>query len=60
MTSINDEQKFIDANFLTIKNFNRATFDELAAIVISTLAGILLNFDPSGAKFASPDHEWEN
>ena len=48
MTGIKDEQKFIDANFLIIKNFNRATFDELAAIVISTLAGILLNFDPSG------------
>jgi len=52
MTSIIDEQKFIDANFLTIENFNRATFDELAAMVILTLAGILLNFDPSGGKFA--------
>ena len=59
MTSINDEQKFIDANFITIKNFKRATFDELAAILVSTLAGILLNFDPSGAKFALPDAEWE-
>ena len=47
MTSINDEQKFIDANFVTINNFKLATFDELSAIVISTLSGFLLNFDPS-------------
>ena len=59
MTSINDEQKFIDSNFVTINFFKRATFDELSAIVISTLSGILLNFDPSDAKFALPDSEWE-
>ena len=60
MTSINDEQKYIDSNFGTINSFKRATFDELSAIVISTLSGILLNFDQSGAKFALPDAEWEN
>ena len=59
MTTINDEQKFIDSNFVTINNFKRATLDELSAIVISTLAGVLLNFDPSEAKFALPDSEWE-
>ena len=58
MTSINDEQKFIDANFVTINNFKRSTFDELSAIVISTLSGILLNFDSLGAKFALPYSEW--
>jgi hypothetical protein len=30
----------------------------LAAIVISTLAGVLLNFNQSVAKFALPDDEW--
>ena len=60
MTTITDEQKFIDSNFVTITNFKRSTFDELSAIVISTLSGILTNFDPSGAKFALPDSEWEN
>ena len=59
MTSITDEQKFIDANFTTISHFKRATFDEMAAIIISTLSGILLNFDVSGAKFALPDAIWE-
>jgi hypothetical protein len=58
MTSITDEQKFIDANFQTITKFNRANFDELTATIISTLAGILLNFDISGAKFALPDEAW--
>ena len=37
MTSITEEQKFIDANFITISHFKRGTFDELAAIIISTL-----------------------
>ena len=60
MTTITDEQKFIDSNFVTITNFKRSTFDELSAIVILTLSGVLLNFDPSGAKFALPDAEWEN
>ena len=60
MTSITEEQKFIDANFITISHFKRGTFDELAAIIISTLGGILLNFDVSGAKFALPDAEWES
>jgi len=32
----------------------------LVAIFISTLAGILLDFDPSGAKFGLSDHEWNN
>ena len=41
MTSVTDEQKFIDAKFLTINKFNRAEFDELTAIVILTLSGIL-------------------
>ena len=59
MTSITDEQKFIDANFTTINHFRRATFDEMAAILISTLSGILLNFDVSAAKFALPDAIWE-
>ena len=49
---------FIDANFLTITKFNHASFDELTATIISTLSGILLNFDISGAKFALPDDEW--
>ena len=57
MTSINDEQKFVDANFVTINNFKRSTFDEISAIVILTLSGILLNFDVSNAKFALPDAE---
>jgi len=58
MISINDEQKFVDTNFNTIQQFKRSSFDELASIVITTLAGILLNFDQSGAKFAVPDSEW--
>ena len=49
MNSIPDEQKFVDTNFNTIKQFERSSFDELASIVISTLAVILLNFDQSGA-----------
>jgi hypothetical protein len=48
MASINDEQNFFKADFLTMKRFKRATFDELAVIVISTSAGVLLNFDQSG------------
>ena len=60
MTSITDEQKFIDTNFNTIQQFERSSFDELASIVISTLAGILLNFDQSGAKFALPESEWNS
>jgi hypothetical protein len=59
MTSTNNEQKFIDANFITINHFKRSTFDKMSAIVISTLSGILLNFDVSGAKFALSDAEWE-
>ena len=55
MTSIIDEQKFVDTNFNTIQQFERSSFDELASIVISTLAGILLNFDQYEAKFALPD-----
>ena len=58
MTSITDEQKFIDATFLTITKFNRVSFDELTATIISTLSGILLNFDISGANFALPDEDW--
>ena len=59
MTSIIDEQKFVDTNFNTIKQFERSSFDELVAIiVITTLAEILLNFDQSGAKFVLPDSEW--
>ena len=54
MTSISEEQKFVDTNFSTIKQFDRSSFDELASIVISTLAGVLLNFDQSGANFALP------
>ena len=50
--SINDEQKIVDSNFITINQFKRSTFDELSAIVIATLSGVLTNFDPSGAKFA--------
>ena len=60
MTSITDEQKFVDTNFNTIQQFERSSFDELASIIISTLAGILLNFDQSGAKFALPDSEWNS
>ena len=60
MTSIHDELKFVDTIFITIQQFERSYFDELTSIVNSTLAGILLNFDPSGAKFALPDHEWDN
>jgi len=60
MTSITDEQIFVDTNFYTIKQFERSNFDELASIVISTLAGVLINFDPSGAKFALPDSEWNS
>ena len=56
MTSITDEQKFVDTNFNTIQQFERSPFDELASIVISTLAGILLNFDQS----ALPDSEWNS
>ena len=41
--------KFINANCLTINSFNCVTVDELAVIVILTLTGILLNFDPSDA-----------
>ena len=59
MTSINDEQKFIDANFITINHFKRSTFDEMSAIVISALSGVLLNFNVSDEKFALPDAEWE-
>ena len=58
MTSITDEQNFIDANFQTISKFNRASFDKLTATIISTLSGIQLNFDISGAKFTLPDEEW--
>ena len=58
MTSITVEQKFIDANFQTITKFNCASFDELTATIISTLSGMLLNFDISGAKFALLDEEW--
>jgi len=58
MTSINDERKLIDTNFSTINLFKRSTFDEITAIVISTLTGILLNFDASGAKIVLPDEEW--
>ena len=50
MTSITDEQKFVDTNFNTIQQFERSSFDELALNVISTLAGILLNFDQSGIR----------
>ena len=57
MTSITDDHKFIDANFQTITKFNRASFDELTATIISTLFGLLLNFDISGAKFALPDEK---
>ena len=60
MTSITDEQKLIDTNFNTIQQFERSSFNELASIVITTLAGTLLNFDQSGAKFASPDSEWNS
>jgi len=60
MTSISDERKFIDANIITIKHFKRSTFDEMSAIVISTLFGVLLNFDVSGAKFALPDEQWNS
>jgi hypothetical protein len=59
MTTITDDQKFIDANFVTINHFKRSTFDEMSAIVIATLSGVLTNFDPSGAKFALPDQEWQ-
>jgi len=59
VTSINDEQKFFDANFITINHFKRSTFDEMSAIVISTFSGVLLNFDVSDAKFALSDEEWE-
>ena len=58
MTSINDDQKFIDANFVRITHFKRSTFDEMSAVVIATLSGVLTNLDPSGAKFALPDSEW--
>ena len=58
MSSITDEQKFVDTNFNIIQQFERLSFDELASIVITTLAGILLDFDQSGAKFALPDSEW--
>jgi len=44
MTSITDEQKCIDTNLKIIKQFERSPFDELASIVISTPAGVLLNF----------------
>jgi len=30
----------------------------IASIVISIIAGVLLNLDQSGAKFALPDEEW--
>jgi len=59
MTSITDEQKSIDANFLTINKFNRASYEELTTAIISTLSRILHNFDISGAKFALPDEEWD-
>ena len=60
MTSITDDQKFVDANLVTINQFKRSTFYELSAIVIATLSGVLTNFDPSGAKFALPDSEWQH
>jgi len=34
MTSITDEQNFVDTNFNTIKQFELSSFDELATIVI--------------------------
>ena len=43
-----------------IKQFEWSSFDELTSIVIFTLAGILLSFDQSGAKFALPDSEWNS
>jgi len=42
MTSINDEQKIVDTNFNIIQQFERSSFGELASIVTSTLAGVLL------------------
>jgi len=57
MTSITDEEQFIDANFLTINKFNRASFDEFTATIISILSGILLKFVIYGAKFALPVEE---
>ena len=57
MTSITDEQKFVDSNFYTMKQLDRSSFDEFASIAISNLPGVLLNFDQSGAKFSLPDSE---
>ena len=51
MTSITDEQIFVDTYFNTIKQIERSAFDELASVVISTIAGILLGLDQSGASF---------
>jgi len=51
------EQKFVDANLSTIQQFQKDSFDVLAAIVTPTLAGVVLNFDQSGTKFALPDDE---
>ena len=58
MTSITDKLKFVDANVSTIEKFQRSSLDVLAWIVVSTLTGVLLNFDQSVAKFALPDYEW--
>ena len=55
MTSVNDEQNFVDSKFNSIQQFGRSFFDEFASIVIITLAGILLNLDQSGANFSLPD-----
>ena len=52
--------KLLIANFSTIDHFKRSTFDEMLAIVISTLFGVLLNFDVSRAKFVFSDEEWNN
>ena len=60
MTNITDEQKFVDTNLNSIRQFERSSFDEVASVVITTLAGILLNFYQSGAKFALPDSEWNS
>ena len=58
MTSISDDIKFIDANFKTITRIARETFDELIAILIATLAGVLREYDISGAKLILPESEW--
>ena len=60
LTSTNDEQVSVDTSFDTIQQLERSSFDELASIVTSNLAGVLPSFDQSGAKFALLDSEWNS